>query len=100
MIHTNILQYWKYGGAYNIDTEKGQSGSPVFFMSIPKGHRSELKKQTYVVGVHKGCDLNKNRNICTLISANVVKDLDEWSRRHNITFSVEGKVDYSSNRKI
>ena len=61
MTHSNNLQFSEYGGRYDIDTDEGQSGSPVYFMG-------EANKVAHVVGIHKGFDKKGKLNICTLLS--------------------------------
>jgi len=55
----------KNGGEYDIYTEPGQSGSPVFFES----------EKLEIVGIHKGYQTQKNINICTLISQEMIQEL-------------------------
>jgi len=49
VIHSNPLLFKEDGGRYDIDTEAGQSGAPVFFM---EGVRE--KEECHLVGLHKG----------------------------------------------
>jgi len=63
MSHANDLQFSEDGGCYDIDTIKGQSGSPVYFMK-----KSDKEEIAHVVGIHKGFDRIVNINLCTLIT--------------------------------
>ena len=62
--HSNPLMLEEEGGRYNIDTEEGQSGAPVFFIE-DIGAEEEV---CHLVGVHKGYEKKANLNICTLIT--------------------------------
>jgi V8-like Glu-specific endopeptidase len=42
---------------YDIDTDGGQSGSPVF-----------VKNNLKLIGIHKGHQKSMNKNICTLFT--------------------------------
>ena len=49
IIHSNPLLFKEDGGRYDIDTEAGQSGAPVFFME-----GVGEKEECHLVGLHKG----------------------------------------------
>ena len=51
-------------GVYDIDTMKGQSGSPVYFTQRDKIDQLSC----YVVGLHKGYDPRLRKNVCTLLT--------------------------------
>jgi V8-like Glu-specific endopeptidase len=73
MTHSNHLQYFHHGGRYDIDTDEGQSGSPVYYMGkVGEG------MVAHVVGIHKGYDRIGKLNICTLITEEVISRLGEW----------------------
>ncbi len=52
-----------------VHTESGQSGSPVF---------SNTEK-TEVFGIHKGGDKKQRVNLFTLVSEEMVKNIERWS---------------------
>lgn len=83
MIHSNPLLLTEKGGRYDIDTTGGQSGSPVYFMEYIDNEES-----CCVVGIHKGYDKPLNKNVCTLISEEIISDLDEWVVEMGLTFRV------------
>ena len=43
-----------------------------------------------MVGLHKGYDPAINRNICTMISKEMIIELKKWEIELNSTFQVEG----------
>ena len=67
--HTGLYRHWthfqtlaeiKYRAAfYDIDTEKGQSGSPAYLRYGDK---------IILIGIHKGYSLEDNLNYCTIIT--------------------------------
>jgi V8-like Glu-specific endopeptidase len=67
--HSNEIILTETGGLYDIDTEHGQSGSPVFLENYSKE----------IVGIHKGVDKNLKLNVCTLITKNMLRELEKWS---------------------
>jgi len=82
--HSNKLLIDEHIGHYDIDTEKGQSGSPIYFL------KRELNSvHCFVVGIHKGSDdsflqsLTQSNNdiehnIGVLITKRVVEQIDQW----------------------
>ena len=52
-----------------VSTEPGQSGSPVFLHD----------EKTKVLGIHKGGDKRQNINLCTLVSEEMVENIERWS---------------------
>jgi len=70
MMHSNFLQYSQRGGRYDIDTNPGMSGSPVYFME-----KVGEREVAHVVGIHKGFDNIARLNICTLITQEMISKL-------------------------
>jgi V8-like Glu-specific endopeptidase len=85
MTHSNHLQYFQHGGRYDIDTDVGQSGSPVYYMS-----KMGEENVAHVIGIHKGYDRKGKLNICTLITEEVITRLREWMTVMGIAFRVSG----------
>jgi len=69
---------------YNIDTIKGQSGSPVFFME-QKG----IREICNIVALHKGFDKIVNLNVCTLLTEKVISHLREWMVELSMAFLIK-----------
>jgi V8-like Glu-specific endopeptidase len=63
------MQVTQYGGEYMVSTEPGQSGSPVFLHD----------EKTKVLGIHKGGDKRQNINLCTLVTEEMVENIERWS---------------------
>ena len=43
-----------------------------------------------MIGIHKGYDPVKNRNVCTIISKEMIRELKKWEVEMNLSFLVEG----------
>jgi V8-like Glu-specific endopeptidase len=52
------IEITKNEGRYKVDTDKGQSGSPVFLK----------QNKRHIIGIHKGYDPILKTGICTLIN--------------------------------
>lgn len=52
-------------GKYDIDSKRGQSGSPIMLE----------KAKSIVIGIHKGYDRKHNLNVCCLISEEMIINL-------------------------
>jgi len=80
--HSNKLLIHEHIGHYDIDTAKGQSGSPIYFLQ-----REMDYVHCYVVGIHKGSgdsflksltqsDNDIEHNIGVLITKRVIEQID------------------------
>lgn len=72
--HSNSISFnhSKDIGFYDIDTERGQSGSPVYF--------TDNKSNCYVVGIHKGISVSRQYNTCTMLTSLVLNKLNGWAQ--------------------
>jgi V8-like Glu-specific endopeptidase len=65
--------------SYDIDTAGGQSGSPLFEVD---------EDDIRLVGVHKGFCSRQKLNIATVITAEMVADLNQWMLEMGIVFKL------------
>jgi hypothetical protein len=84
--HGNLLEQppYKIGGMYDIDTKPGQSGSPVYFID-------EEDETCCVVGIHKAYDPKIKKNVCTLITKEVLENLQKWMGEMSLLLRVKGE---------
>lgn len=61
---------------YDIDTEPGNSGSPIFVTVPVHLYQSQNFKEKALIGIHTGAYCNKNRNMGTFIT----DEKDDWAR--------------------
>ncbi|MBA3314027.1 MAG: hypothetical protein H0T47_12180 [Planctomycetaceae bacterium] len=61
---------------YDVDTSKGQSGSPVWIKLKKTGER-------FVVGVHTSYDGVRRVNTCTRINSDVAAQIERWQQEAN-----------------
>jgi hypothetical protein len=83
IMHSNPLLFCEQGGKYNIDTTRGQSGSPVLYMK-----QEECEEVCLQVAIHKGYDKINHLNVCTLLTKQVVGQLREWMVEMGLSFRV------------
>jgi hypothetical protein len=86
-------QFWHSGtlqanhksgkGVYDVDTRKGISGSPVYY--IDEG-------ACFVVGLHKGNDLRRRESVCTLLTREVLENLQRWMGEMSLSLRVKGEL--------
>jgi glycerate-2-kinase len=74
---------------YNVDTTKGQSGSPVFLWTQNLGREESF----YVVGVHSGYFGGSEDNYGALVTSSMVERIKEW---HKEMLSEENKEEANS----
>jgi V8-like Glu-specific endopeptidase len=101
IIHSNPLIFRDDGGRYDIDTEAGQSGSPVCFLEDVEG-----QELCHLVGIHKGYEKKGNLNICTMITEEVIAKLEKWMIEMRVGSEAKGTEEklkilksYSSSQK-
>ena len=62
---SGVMEVTQSGGEHLVHTEGGQSGSPVYLNA----------DKTEVVGIHKGYDYKIKKNLCTLVSKEMLRNI-------------------------